>query len=152
MADMFRVEVKGIKELQAKFKQIDAEMQAMLSQATSAGAAVVVREAKINSGRGGTAKYSNLEGRGFPHRITGTLMRSIKEVRKTKSPTRCESQVGSTIEYAMRLEMGFMDTDSLGRRYHQQPRPFLRPALDENEAEIRKAFEEKIKKILGRHK
>lgn len=141
MADI-RIEIKGIKELQAKFKQIDAEMQRMLAHATSAGAAVVVREAKINSDKGGN----------FPTRRTGTLMRSIKEVRKTESPARCESQVGSTVEYAMRLEKGFMDTDRLGRRYHQQPRPFLRPALDENEAEIQKAFEEKIKQILSRHK
>ena len=143
MADMFRIEIKGIKELQAKFKQIDSEMQAMLSQATSAGAAVVVREAKINVGRGSP---------NFPNRITGATMRSIKEVQKEKSPVRCVSQVGSTLSHAMRLEKGFMDTDRLGRRYHQQPRSFLRPALDENEAEIRKAFEEKIKKILGRHK
>jgi HK97 gp10 family phage protein len=143
MVDMFRTEVKGIKKLQAKFQQIDKELQAMLSQATSAGAAVVVREAKINVGRGHPD---------FPEIITGATRRNIREVRKEKSPVRCVSQVGSTLSHAMRLEKGFMDTDRLGRRYHQQPRPFLRPALDENEAEIQKAFEEKIKQILMRHK
>lgn len=143
MADMFRIEIKGIKELQAKIKQIDSEMQTMLAQATSAGAAVVVREAKINVGKGHPD---------FPEVITGATRRNIREVRKTKNPTRCESQVGGTLSHMMRLEKGFMDTDRLGRRYHQQPRPFLRPALDENEDEIQKAFETKIKQILGKYK
>jgi HK97 gp10 family phage protein len=143
MADMFRVEVKGIKELQAKFRQIDKEMQAMLSQATSAGAAVVVREAKINVGKGHPD---------FPEVITGATRRNIREVRKETSPGRCVSQVGGTLSHMMRLEKGFMDTDRLGRRYHQQPRPFLRPALDENEKEINAAFETKIRQILVRHK
>lgn len=143
MADMFKVNVKGIKALQKEFKKIDSEMQQALSQATSAGASVVIREAKINSDKGGSE---------FPNRITGTLMRNIKEVRKEKSPVRCVSQVGATVEYARRLENGFMDTDSLGRRYHQRPRPFLRPALDENTDEVQKAFVKKIKKVLNKHR
>lgn len=118
MADVFRVDVKGIKELQAKFRQIDFEMQQILSQATSAGAAVVVREAKINVGRGHPD---------YPERITGATMRNIREVRKEKSATKCVSQVGGTLEHMMRLEKGFMDTDRMGRRFHQPPRPFLRP-------------------------
>lgn len=143
MADMFKLKLKGIKELQRKFKQIDSEMQQALSQATSAAASVVVREAKINSDRGGED---------FPNRRTGTLMRNIKEVRKEKSPTRCVSQVGATVGYALRLEKGFTDTDSLGRRYHQPPRPFLRPALDENEKEIQKAFVKKVEDVLKKYR
>jgi len=143
MADAFRVEVKGIKELQNTFKQIDLEFQQVMSEAVSAGSMVVVREAKLNSERGGDE---------FPHRITGNLMRSIKEIRKKEAGTKVESQVGSTMKYARRLEKGFMDVDSLGRRYHQQPRPFLRPALDENEAEVVEAFEKKIAEVLSRYR
>jgi len=143
MADMFRVEVKGIKELQAQFERLDKEMQAVISQATSAGAAVVVREAKINVGRGHPD---------YPEIRTGTTRRSIKEVRTKKSPTRCESQVGSTLSHAMRLEKGFMDVDKLGRRYHQPARPFLLPALDEHEKEIQQAFETKVRQILRKYK
>lgn len=143
MADAFRIEVKGIKELQNTFKQIDLELQQALYEAVSSGAAVVVREAKLNSERGGDE---------FPHRITGNLMRSIKEVRIKGLGTRVESQVGSTMKYARRLEKGFMDVDRLGRRYHQPPRPFLRPALDENEAEVIEAFEKKIEEIIRRYR
>lgn len=143
MADAFRIEVKGIKELQNKFKQLDMDLQQALFEAVSSGAAVVVREAKINSERGGDE---------FPHRITGNLMRSIKEVRIKGSGTRVESQVGSTMKYARRLEKGFMDVDRLGRRYHQPPRPFLIPALDENEAQVIEAFEKKIEEIIRRYR
>lgn len=143
MADAFRVEVKGIKELQNTFKQIHLEFQQVLSEAVSAGSMVVVREAKLNSERGGDE---------FPHRITGNLMRSIKEIRKKEAGTKVESQVGSTMKYARRLEKGFMDVDKLGRRYHQPPRPFLRPALDENEAEVVEAFEKKIEEIIRRYR
>ena len=36
-------------------------------------------------------------------------------------------KIGSTVVYAMRVEMGFVGTDSLGRHYNQQPKPYLRP-------------------------
>lgn len=143
MGDMFKVNVSGIKALQKEFKKLDSEMQTVLSQATSAGASVVVREAKINSGLGGND---------HPNRITGTLMRNIKEVRKEKSPTRCVSQVGATVGYAMRLEKGFSDFDKLGRLYHQRPRPFLRPALDDNTTEIQKAFRMKVQRFVEKHR
>lgn len=32
--------------------------------------------------------------------------------------------------YAMRVEFGFIGTDSLGRKYNQQPRAFVRSVLD----------------------
>jgi hypothetical protein len=32
--------------------------------------------------------------------------------------------------YAMRIEFGFVGTDSLGRKYNQQPRAFVRGTLD----------------------
>jgi hypothetical protein len=43
--------------------------------------------------------------------------------------------------YARRLELGFVDTDSLGRKYDQKPRPFMRPGYAQSK--------EGIKKILG---
>jgi hypothetical protein len=46
---MFKIEVKGVKELQAKFKQLDQELNDALAEAVSQAAAVVEREAKANS-------------------------------------------------------------------------------------------------------
>lgn len=42
---------------------------------------------------------------------------------------------------ARRLELGFVGVDSLGRRYDQKPRPFMRPGLAESKPAL--------KKILG---
>ncbi len=143
MAETFKLKVEGIKELQAAFDKLDKEFQGALADAVSQAAAVVEREAKANSERGGSS---------FPHRITGNLMNSIKEIRQNSQPGRVESQVGSDMVYAPRLEYGFMDVDRLGRRYNQHPRPFLRPALDDNEAEIQAAFEKAFKEILRKYK
>lgn len=144
MADEFRIEIKGLDQLLNKFATMEGQLDEILEQATAAGAAVVVREAAINSRKGGEE---------FPHRITGNLMRSITVIRKKGSPGRVEMQVGSAAEYALRLEFGFNDTDKRGRRYHQHPRPFLRPALDEHKDEIQNEFEKAVRQfeeIFGR--
>jgi HK97 gp10 family phage protein len=144
MADDFRIEIKGLEELLNKFATMEGQLDKILEQATAAGAAVVVREAAINSGKGGDE---------FPHRITGNLMRSITVIRKKGTPGRVEMQVGSAMDYALRLEFGFNDVDKKGRRYHQKPRPFLRPALDEHKDEIQEEFEKAVRQfeeIFGR--
>lgn len=143
MAEMFKIKVEGVKELQAKFDGIERELEKALADAVSQAAIVVEREAKANSERGGNS---------FPHRITGNLMNSIKELRQISQPGRVESQIGTAVEYGPRLEYGFMDTDRLGRRFNQRPRPFLRPALDENEAEIQAAFEKSINAVLVKYR
>ena len=38
-------------------------------------------------------------------------------------------RVGTNVEYARRIEFGFVGTDSLGRTYNQAPRSFLRAAV-----------------------
>jgi len=134
MANIFTVKVDGLKQLQSKFKSLDGELQKALSDAVSAGAAVVERDAKIRVAVD-----------------TGNLRRSIKELKKIESSGKVESQVGSDMEYAARIEFGFADTDSRGRTYHQAAQPYLRPALDENHSEIERAFETKIKQIIGRY-
>jgi HK97 gp10 family phage protein len=113
-------------------------MENVLYQATAEGANVVVREAKINSGKGGE----------FPNRITGNLMRSIKAIPKTKSADRCEFTVGSDMDYACRLEYGYTGPDKLGRTFHQAPRPYLRRAIDENKDNVNEAFREKFEDVL----
>lgn len=143
MADVFKLKIEGLKELKNAFRELDAEFSDILADAVSEAAAVVEREAKLNSERGGD---------NFPHRITGNLMNSIKEIRVTKKKYYVESQVGSDMVYAPRLEFGFVGTDKLGRRYNQRPRPYLRPALDENTVQIQKAFELKVQSLVSRYR
>lgn len=144
MAD-FTVKVEGLVELQAKLKTMGKEMADAIEEAVFNGALVVVRAAQENSARGGSS---------FPHRITGNLYRSIPAVSPailSKTNSRVVATVGSSAEYARRLERGFMGTDSRGRRYHQSPRPFLRPALDENTGKVELEIKKRMLEIMGRY-
>lgn len=135
MADTFKIKIEGIKELKAKFKAIDSEIQQALSQAVSAGAAVVERDAKMR------VVVDN-----------GDLRRSIKELQNKETHGRIESQVGSDLDYAARIEFGYTGPDKLGRLFNQAAQPYLRPALDENTSEIQRAFELKLQQVLGKYK
>lgn len=140
----FRVDVKGIDELKTKLKGLGKDIVDLLEEAVFDGSTVVVRAAQENSAKGGE----------FPHRITGNLFRSIPAVSPvvvSKTNTRVEMAVGSAAEYARRLERGFVGVDSRGRHYHQTPRPFLRPALDENQDEVVDAIRAKMAAAIARY-
>lgn len=47
-------------------------------------------------------------------------------------------------DYAHRLEYGFVGVDSLGRRYHQEPRPHIRPAMEQ----ARQYFPQKVQHTM----
>lgn len=50
--------------------------------------------------------------------------------------------------YALRLELGFFGTDSRGRRYQQEPRPFARPALENTREAITKDVFDGVNRAL----
>ena len=54
-------------------------------------------------------------------------------------------RVGSNVEYARRVELGFVGADSLGRIYNQPPNPYLRTALETNRKKIEDSFKNLIK-------
>jgi len=74
-----------------------------------------------------------------PHVDTGRLRSSI-----THEIEGLTGRVGSNVEYARRIELGFVGVDSLGRKFNQKPYPYLRPALHKNEKKILALF----KKII----
>jgi hypothetical protein len=122
VADYIRVEVKGVKELQNAFKLTDSDIRNILPKAVSQGAGVVERDAKMRV-----------------HVLTGNLRRSLAEFQQIKSLTRVESQVGSTVPYAAAEEF---------RPGHE----YLRPALDENQEEIKAAIYQAIYDRLQRYR
>ncbi len=65
-----------------------------------------------------------------PRLITGDYVRSMS-VTTTLTPEGPTATAGTNAPQARRLEFGFNDTDSLGRRYNQPPYPHWGPALDE---------------------
>lgn len=137
-----RVEVEGIEQLRAKIRNIGEELANVLEDAANRGAMIVVKEAQLNSARGGS----------FPTRITGNLFRSIPAVSPvtvSKTRNRVEVAVGSAAEYARRLELGFVGTDSLGRKYHQSPRPYIKPALDSNRKQVEEEMAKRFRQVIG---
>lgn len=76
--------------------------------------------------------------------LTGTLRRSIH----TEDVGSHVVSVGTDVPYARRQEYGYAGTDRLGRTFHQPARPYLRPALDENRAEMEREFADALEDIL----
>lgn len=141
----FQVTVKGLDELRTKIKMMGDGMADILEEATVLGAVPVVKAAQRNSKKGGKK---------FPHLRTGNLFENIAEFSPaivSKTQSRVEVAVGSSMEYARRLEFGFNDTDSIGRTFHQSPRPFLRPALDNNQKQVEAEIQKRLMTLIGRY-
>lgn len=161
MADGFTVTLVGGAGLKRKLARLEREIAGeILENAVTAGALLIANRAKQ------LAAYK-----------TGTLRRSIHVGGHTaltpdfaagpaeggaefhdvggarSSRDSAEVQVGTDVPYARRIEYGFMGKDKLGRRYHQTPRPYLRPAFDElrDDAtrEVGEAVKDQLRKIAG---
>lgn len=63
-----------------------------------------------------------------PKAVTGQLRRTVRGVAFRRGNV-IVGRLSAGTQYARRLELGFVGTDSLGRRINQGPRPFLRPSL-----------------------
>lgn len=69
-------------------------------------------------------------------RLRGSITHEVEEL---------AGRVGSNVIYARRVELGFVGVDSLGRKYNQKPRPYLRTALEKNRKAIEGLFKNLIK-------
>lgn len=103
-------------------------------------ACIVVRDqVKVLVNRGNpTGKDPSLPGEP-PKKVSGRFFGSVS-YRVVHQGEAVIGQVGSDVPYQPRLELGFVGADSLGRVYHQAPRPAFRPALTLQQANIRKIF------------
>jgi HK97 gp10 family phage protein len=139
----FTVELKNVDKLISELKKLNADLDEAVKDAVVAAAEVVEREAKKNAERGGDS---------YPHRITSNLYNSIKVLRTEDKNNRHQADIGTDMIYGPRLEFGFIGTDKKGRRYNQRARAFLRPAVDENEKEIIRAFEMSLEAVIKGYK
>lgn len=74
---------------------------------------------------------------------TGNLINTIAAESKMIDDLTYRVQDGTA--YGRRIELGFHDTDALGRIYHQAAHPFLVPALEQWRNKFVKAFGEIFK-------
>ncbi|MBU6429515.1 MAG: HK97 gp10 family phage protein [Cyanobacteria bacterium REEB65] len=111
----------GVSEFEYAMDALIAKNVAAVEGALAKGAHMVEAAAKKNS-----------SGPPGPNVVTGSHRRSIHvEGPKQISESIYQAQVGPSMIYSRRLELGFDGKDSLGRVYHQEPRPYLEPAIAE---------------------
>lgn len=78
--------------------------------------------------------------------VTGTLRRSI--ISSPGGSGEIAYQVGPTVIYGRRIELGFQGPDSLGRVYNQQPDPYLAPAVHESIPGISRVIKRRISEAI----
>lgn len=111
----------GVSEFGEALARVVEKSSAEARTFVSEGAATVEALAKDHA-----------SGRPGPEVVTGTLRRSIKH--DPISPWGVygwQTQIGPTVIYARRIELGFAGTDALGRHYNQPPYPYFGPAWRE---------------------
>lgn len=104
-------------------------------------ACIVVRDnVKTLSNRGNPdGKHPSAPGEP-PKKVSGRFFKSVAWRVVIESNGDVVGYVGSDVPYQPRLELGFVGTDSLGRVYHQAPRPAFAPALAISRPTIRQIF------------
>lgn len=151
--DGFTATLVGSRQLRRQLDRVDDAFRGQaLEAAAVAGALPILNQAKRNV-----------------HKVSGTLARSLHigghselagDFRTGEgygdvggaiaSRDEAEVQIGSDLAYARREELGFVGTDSLGRRYNFTGHPYLRPALDERRDEAIKEMGEALAAILAK--
>lgn len=79
--------------------------------------------------------------------LTGQLRRSIRVWTKV-SGDEAEARIGTNLDYARRIEFGFVGADKLGRRYNQAAKPYLRPALKAKREKALEIIRDEIRKSV----
>jgi hypothetical protein len=108
------------------------------ARATSAKAMAEAINAEF-SARMVTAVKQAASGPPGPNVVTGKYVESISATADNTAMS-AGFGVGSDAPQAMRLEYGFVGTDSAGRTYDQAPFPHFRPVADRMEVEYEEAM------------
>lgn len=80
--------------------------------------------------------------------VTGNLRRSIHQEVADASKTRVLVVIGTDVQYAARVEFGFVDKDKLGRRFNQRPKPYLRPGLERSADKVARDIHVALRYIM----
>lgn len=124
-------EVKGEKDLIATLDSIKNESE------KTVGTAMALAAVKVKN-----------RARGRVPKVTRTLERSIHPDNLQVGNSKVTIDIGTDVEYARRIELGFAGTDSLGRRYNQPAHPYLRPALMDSKQEVQQDVSRAMKAMI----
>ena len=124
------VTIKGLSGLQAKLNKLDPKTRAAAAIGVKKGALLVERAAK------------NI----VP--IDDGDLRDSMHVNGKTTPYGAQARVSTNLEYAARIEFGFMGKDSLGRYYNNPAQPYLHPALQKNKRAVKKIVRDEIRRAI----
>lgn len=136
-----RIDITGIEELNKKAKQLNKDIFAILGEAVLAGADIVRDAAKAKARKKSGALASGIistvtwdkkapvafAGAGMDRRMNDVFVKYDKK--------------GNRFYYPSSIEYGHPRAPAY---------PFMRPAMDEKKAEVRKEIREKIKAVIER--
>jgi|SRR5579864_4785470 len=132
-------EFRGLSEFSAALSRITAQADAGSKRAIARGAAEVEKVAKENA-----------SGAPGPEVVTGTLRRGVRHTTVHRvGLVGWQSEVGPTVIYSRRIDLGFIGADSLGRIYKQQPRPFFTSAWASVVSRLPRIYAEEWAKALS---
>lgn len=134
--------------------QVNAFIQKEVETIVKSGCYDIEADAKRNAtkyvktGRERSSISTNWSNSGMVHGKITSPAKDTKPadgVREPKSvPGVFTGVVGTNVEYARRLELGFVGQDSLGRTINQKPRPHMIPAFEKHRLKILAKFGGKL--------
>jgi hypothetical protein len=97
---------------------------------------------------------ANASGPPGPNRVTGDYTSyggpgDSWQIEAKSVPGGTRITVGTVRPQGLRLEFGFVGTDSLGRTYNQAPRPHMGPAVEETVQDLPEAIKRTIMEVIG---
>jgi Bacteriophage HK97-gp10, putative tail-component len=132
VADGVDYTIHGIPEL-------DAALTAMAARVETATRAAVIEAAHV-------AQRASMEEAPV---VTGTLRRSIITEGPISVAGGASAQVGPSVIYGRRVELGFFGSDSLGRSYSQAGNPYMERGLAAIQDQLTGIFEAAWGAALG---
>lgn len=117
--------------------EVERRLRQHLSQNMARATVYLAEQVKRKINRGNPRGTSPSRPGEPPKKVSGRLFQSIATA-QMDTATSVVGYVGTNVEYARRLEDGFVGTDAAGRTVDFAPRPFLKTTLAEERAAIQR--------------
>ena len=169
---MISFKVTGVDKVVAALKQAGLDIAEAFASGLISGALIVTNDAKIHAPfKLGDLRRSIHVGRGT---ATGDVTSNVTDPEKSegaaplansgtyksqgyadivkdlRTGSRSVVTVGTKVPYAARLEFGYKGPDSLGRKFNQKARPYMRPAIDNNHAKVSREVSAATRAIIAK--
>lgn len=131
-------EIFGLDEFIGALVRVEGDVDTGSKRGVVRAAAEIEKKAKENA-----------SGAPGPEVVRGTLRRGIRHTAAHREKgLEWQTEVGPTVVYSRRIDLGFHGEDALGRVYNQDARPYFTPAWDETSGRLVQIYFEEWRKAL----